>query len=145
MTMDAARADRALLWERSDAESGIERVAEPVAEQVDAERREGERRAREGGEPPGDVEEVAALGEHAPPRGRRRLDAEAEEADRRLRDDERGELEARDDDDGRRDVGQDVAEQDPRPARPERRPGPHAAPPLPPRHLPPHAPPPPHP
>src|SRR5260370_15334610 len=123
MTMDAARADRALLWERSDAESGIDRVAEPVAEQVDAERREGERRAREGGEPPGDVEEVAALGEHAPPRGRRRLDAEAEEADRRLHDDERGELEARDDDDGRRDVGQDVAEHAPLPTRPGRRGG----------------------
>src|SRR5207248_11141818 len=47
----------------SDPKLRIERVAEPVAEQVDAERREGERRARKRGEPPGEVEEVAALGQ----------------------------------------------------------------------------------
>src|SRR3989449_6682442 len=51
----------------SDSELWVQRVAEPVAEQVDAERREGERRARERGEPPRDVEKIAALGQHAAP------------------------------------------------------------------------------
>src|SRR6059036_148095 len=39
----------------SDSELWVQRVAEPVAEQVDAERREGERGAGERGEPPRDV------------------------------------------------------------------------------------------
>src|SRR2546422_89974 len=86
----------------SESELRIQRVAEPVAQQVDAERRERERCAGERGQPPRDVEKVAALREHAAPRGRGRLDAEAEEADRGLRDDEGRELEARDDDDGGR-------------------------------------------
>src|SRR5262245_64948333 len=60
---------------RSDPELGVERIAQPVAEQVHAERGERQRGAGERGEPPGDVEEVAALGEHAAPRGRRRLHA----------------------------------------------------------------------
>src|SRR2546425_332140 len=57
----------------------IERVAEPVAEEVHAERRQRQRRARKGGQPPRDVEEVAALGQHRAPRGSGRLNAEAEE------------------------------------------------------------------
>src|SRR6266436_5389628 len=57
----------------------IERAAEPVAEQVHAERRQRQRRARKGGQPPRDVEEVAALGQHRAPRGSGRLNAEAEE------------------------------------------------------------------
>src|SRR5947209_6408147 len=71
----------------SDPELGVQGVAQPVAEQIDAERRECEGRAGERGEPPGDIEEVAALGEHAAPRRRRRLHAESEKADRRLGDD----------------------------------------------------------
>src|SRR6267378_6211473 len=77
----------------SDPELRVQGVAQPVAEQVDAERRQRERRAGKRGEPPGDIEEVAALGKHAAPRRRGRLDAEPEKADRRLGDDERGELE----------------------------------------------------
>src|SRR5882724_10162984 len=106
---------------RSDSELRVEGVAQPVAEQIDTERRQREGRAGEGGEPPGDVEEVTALGEHAAPRRRRRLDAESEKADRCLGDDERRELEARDHDDGRRDVGQHVPEHEPHPSHAERR------------------------
>src|SRR5712691_11210143 len=105
----------------SESELRIQRVAEPVAQQVDAERRERERRAGERGQPPRDVEKVAALREHAAPRGRGRLDAEAEEADRGLRDDEGRELETRDDDDGGRDVRQDVPKEEADTAHPERR------------------------
>src|SRR6266571_458007 len=105
----------------SESELRIQRVAEPVAQQVDAERRERERCAGERGQPPRDVEKVAALREHAAPRGRGRLDAEAEEADRGLRDDEGRELEARDDDDGGRDVRQHVPKEEAGTAHPERR------------------------
>src|SRR5947207_9031255 len=105
----------------SDPELRIQGVAQPVAEQVDAERRQRERGAGERGEPPRDVQKVAALREHAPPRGGRRLDAEAEKTDRRLGDDERRELEARDHDDRRRDVGQHVTEHEPDASHPERR------------------------
>src|SRR5947207_16002375 len=78
---------------QSNPKLGIQRVAQPVAEEVHAECRERERRAGKRGEPPGHVEEVAALGEHAAPRRRRRLYAEAEVADRRLGHDELRELE----------------------------------------------------
>src|SRR5688500_8097838 len=75
-----------------DSEFRVEGVAQPVAEQVHPERGERERDAGEGGQPPRDVQEITALGEHAAPRGGGRLHAEAEEADGRLRHDELGEL-----------------------------------------------------
>src|SRR5437667_3288972 len=43
----------------------IEGIAQPVAEQVHAERGQGQRGPRERGEPPSHVEEVATLGQHA--------------------------------------------------------------------------------
>src|SRR5262245_37999369 len=76
----------------SDAELGIERVAQPVTQQVDAQRGEGQRGAGEGGQPPRDVEEVAALAQHAAPGRRGRLHAEAEKADGGLGHDELREL-----------------------------------------------------
>src|SRR5262245_24860618 len=82
-----------------DAELGVEDVAQPVPDEVDAQRGEGQREAGERGQPPRDVEEIAALREHAAPGGRGRLDAEAEERDGRLRHDELGELQARHHDD----------------------------------------------
>src|SRR5881392_3185915 len=96
----------------SDSELRVQGVAEPVAEQIDAERRERERGAGEGGQPPRDIQKVAALGEHASPGRRWRLYAEPEKADGGLRDDERRELETRDHDDGGRDIRQDVPEQE---------------------------------
>src|SRR5207249_11952822 len=94
----------------SDPELGVQGVAQPVAEQIDAERRECEGRAGERGEPPGDIEEVAALGEHAAPRRRRRLHAASEKADCRRGDHERRELEPSADEDGRRVVGKHETE-----------------------------------
>src|SRR5215831_7708329 len=102
-----------------DAELRVEDVAEPVAYEVDAERGERERGPRKGGEPPRDVEEVTALGEHAAPRRRRGLDAEAEEGNGRLGDDELRELQARHDDDGWHHVGKHVAEQRSRASHPQ--------------------------
>src|SRR5262245_26823708 len=84
---------------RSNAKLRIERVAEPVAEQVHAERRQRQRRARKGGQPPRDVEEVAALRQHRAPRGRGRLNTEAEERDGGLRHDELRELQTGHDED----------------------------------------------
>src|SRR5919106_4673608 len=79
---------RSMASSRSDAQLRVERVAQPVADQVDAERGERERRPWEGRQPPGDVEEIAALAQHATPGRGRWLDAEAEEADGSLGHDE---------------------------------------------------------
>src|SRR5206468_11802034 len=98
----------------------IEGVAEPVAEQVHAERRQRQRRARKGGQPPRDVEEVAALGQHRAPRGRGRLNTEAKERDGGFRHDELRELQAGHDDDRRRDVGEHVTEEQTRAAHAQR-------------------------
>src|SRR6185436_7221575 len=78
----------------SEPELGIERVAQPVAQQVDAQRGEGQRGAGESGQPPRDVEEVPRLAQHAAPRRRGRLHSEAEKADGRLGHDELRELQA---------------------------------------------------
>ena len=62
------------------------------------------------------VELVEALGEHAAPVEVGRLDAEAEEAERRQRDQREADRHGRLDDQRLRDVGQDVAGDDPPPA-----------------------------
>src|SRR4029450_13719051 len=62
----------------SGAEFRIEHVAQPVPDEIDAERGERQRRPGEGGQPPRHVEKIAALREHAAPGRRRGLHAEAE-------------------------------------------------------------------
>lgn len=57
-------------------------------------------------------DELLRLGQHRAPRARRRLDAEAEEAQRRLGQDEVAHAAGRGDDDHREDVGHDVAADD---------------------------------
>src|SRR5262249_45597454 len=79
-------------------EAGIERVAEAVPEQVDGEDGDGDDQPREGREPPGGAQEVAAVAEHGAPVGGRRLDAESEEAQCRAGDDGVGNAERRQDD-----------------------------------------------
>ena len=74
----------------------------------------------QGAQPPRHVQEVAALRQHAAPGGRGRLHAEAEEADGRLGHDELRELQAGHHDDGRRHVGQHVAEEQARATRAQR-------------------------
>src|SRR3989449_4553654 len=98
----------------------VEPVAERVAHQVDRERRQKDREPRERRDPPGVQHVHAALAEHVAPRRRRRLHAEPEEGQERLEDDHLGHLEGRDDDDGGHEVRQDLAEDDPRVAHPER-------------------------
>src|SRR5438128_10989945 len=83
----------------SDPELRVQGVAQPVAEQIDAKRREREGRAGQRREPPGDIEEVAALREHTAPRRRRCLDAEYEIGDRRVGDQAPRELQPHDHDD----------------------------------------------
>src|SRR5215475_12398021 len=59
---------------------GIERVAQAVAQQVEAEHREHDRRARKAEDPPGTAREVLVrIGEHRAPLGSRWLGAESEE------------------------------------------------------------------
>src|SRR5881275_244445 len=66
----------------------VERVPEAVADEVDRDDDDEQRQAREDGDPPV-LRALLAVGDQRAERGRRRLDAEAEERQRRL-DDDRG-------------------------------------------------------
>src|SRR5437763_14219792 len=90
----------------------VERVAEPVAHEVDAEHDRHDREAGEHRQPPLLRVGLPARDEHAE-RGRRRLDAEAEEREGRLRDDRRGDGDRPVDDDRPERVREDVPEHDP--------------------------------
>ncbi len=57
-------------------------------------------------------QEIPAIGQHAAPLGCGRADADAQEAQRRRRDDGRSDAHGGQDDDGRHDVGEQVAEDD---------------------------------
>src|SRR5688572_5014095 len=92
----------------------IERVAQAVAEQVEAEHRDEDRQPGEERQPGVGLDEGDVGLEVPPPAGRRRLRAEAEEAERGLHDDRGGDAERGGHDDRRQAVGQDVAEEDPR-------------------------------
>src|SRR6476661_8999104 len=89
----------------------IERVAQSVAHEVDAEHDHHDRQAREHGQPPLLRVRLTAGDEHAE-RGCRRLDAEAEERERRLGDDRCGDRDRPVDDDRAKRVREDVAEHD---------------------------------
>src|SRR6185369_6225 len=65
-------------------EARVEQIAEPVADQVDAEHHREDREAGEQGQPPAGGEVVASLVEHRAPAWRRGRDAEAEEGERGL-------------------------------------------------------------
>ena len=97
---------------RASAEPGIERVAQGVAEEIGAQHGDDDGQPGKRDQPPRRAEVLAALAQHAAPAGRRRLHAQAEEAERRLHDDQLRELEARDHQGGGDHVGGDVAEQD---------------------------------
>src|SRR5438094_1122120 len=89
----------------------IERVAQPVAHEVDAEHDHHDRQPRKHGQPPLLRVRLTARDEHAE-RGGRRLDPEAEERERRLGDDRRGNRDRPVDDDGAERVREDVAKHD---------------------------------
>jgi hypothetical protein len=61
---------------------GIERVAQAVAHQVEREHRDQDREARQRDDPPRALDELERAREHRAPLGRRRLRAQAEEAER---------------------------------------------------------------
>src|SRR3954454_22973056 len=85
------RLDRAALGGMSR----VERVAEGVAEQVEAEYRGADCDTGRDRRPWGVTQliEIPAVGDHGPPAWRRGLDAEAEERERRLGHDRRGDTE----------------------------------------------------
>src|SRR5262245_11305785 len=100
----------------------IERVPQAVADEVDADDDEDEHEAREHGQPPF-LRVVLAVDDQDPERRRRRLDAEAEERERRLCEDRSGDGERCVYDHGAERVREDMPEHDPhvaRAARPRR-------------------------
>src|SRR2546423_1438397 len=95
----------------------VERLAQTVADQVEAEHREDDRDARDDREERGRLEVVVHVREHRSPFGGRRvLRTEAEEAEAGDVDDRRRHRERPLDDHGRDRVGKDVREQDRAPA-----------------------------
>ena len=101
--------------------SGVERIAKAVTQQVEGQRGQDERQTGEDQEPPGDGEQVAVLGlgDHVPPRRRRRLHAEAQEAQRGLEHDVHRDEQSGVNDGQREQIGQDLDEHDAQVARPE--------------------------
>src|SRR6266446_5407878 len=90
----------------------IERVSEPVADEVDAEDDGDDREAWEHGQPPLLRIVLTRCDEHAE-RGRRRLDAEAEERERRFDEDRGGDRQRAVHDHGAERVREHVPEHDP--------------------------------
>src|SRR5439155_9100080 len=108
------------------AELRVERLAQAVADEVEAEDRDHDRDPRDEGEERRRLEVVVHVGEHRPPLGRGRvLRAEAEEAEAGDVDDRRGHGERALDDHGRDRVREDVREEDHRPPHADRARGEH--------------------
>ena len=63
-------------------QAGVDRIPQPVADQVDRQDREHDEKAGEGGNPPGRSHVVPAQGQVGPPLGGRRLHSHAEEVER---------------------------------------------------------------
>src|SRR2546428_10295720 len=95
----------------------IERVAEAVADEVDAEDDEHDRQPREGDEPPLARRGVLTVRDQLAERRRRRLHAEAEEREHGLDEDREADGERRVDDDRPGGVREHVAHDDPQIAR----------------------------
>src|SRR3989449_9636489 len=91
----------------------IERVAQTVAEEIEAEHGDEDREAGEERQPGVRLDEGDVGLEVPAPAGRRRLGAQAEEAEGGLDDDRRRDAQRGGHDDGRQAVRQDVAEEDP--------------------------------
>ena len=81
-------------WRSAPLQLGVERVAQAVAHEVEGEHGDQDGEAREGHHPPGAQDELARVGQHGAPFGRRRLGAEAEEAQGRGVEDGVGEARA---------------------------------------------------
>ena len=90
----------------------IEGVAQAVAQEIEGERRQQDGEPRHEDEPGCQAHEAIAAPHVGAPRGRGRLDADAEEAQARLGQEREGDGHRDLHDDGRRQVGQDVADED---------------------------------
>src|SRR5207302_9385263 len=88
----------------------VEGVGDSVAEQVEREHREEQRAAREGEVPPRRAVDGSRVGEHLPPAGSRRLDADAEIRQCSLEQDVLRNDQCRIDDDRRDEAREDLAE-----------------------------------
>src|SRR3989338_7243165 len=95
------------------AQAGVQRVAEPVAEEVEADHHDHDGEPGDRGDVGGDDEVTPGVGEHGAPLGRGRLDAEAEKREAGGREEHRRHAERRLDDDGGQTVGQEVTTEDP--------------------------------
>src|SRR6266850_5776867 len=95
----------------------IERVAQPVADEVDRDHREEDEEPGEERDPRRLVHVGGRVVQHVAPRRRGWLDAQAEERERALGDDRATDTERTGDDDRRERVGEDVPEDDPAVAR----------------------------
>ena len=91
---------------------GIDAIAEAVAQEIEPEHQHRDREPRKDGQMRRVEQMRPARVEHRSPARRRRLDAEAEEAERRLRDDRARHAERRLHDHGRKRRRQDVTEDD---------------------------------
>src|SRR5207248_2618244 len=94
-------------------ESRVERVANPVAEQVEGEHGDRDGETREEHEPPRRDEVRDRVGQHVAPRRRGGRDADAEEAERGLDDDGDTEVRRGQHEVGRDTLGQHVERHDP--------------------------------
>ena len=82
-TRRSSMSSSAIAIARQRRELRVERIAQAVAHEVEREHRDQDRQARIGDHPRRALDEFQRRGEHRPPFGRRRLRAEAEEAERR--------------------------------------------------------------
>ena len=89
-------------------------VGEAVADEAEADPDEDDHEARQGRDPPGREDAVLALGDHRAPLGRRRADAEAEIGEGREHQDVEHDVRHREDEARAQQVGEGVAEDDPR-------------------------------
>jgi hypothetical protein len=104
---------RLKLWpSRSAAQGGVQRVAQPIAQQVEPDHRQHDRDAREQDQPGRGAVVGLALVDHAAPAWRRRLDADPQEAQRRFRQDHGAGPDRHRDDDQPEHVRQQVTEDD---------------------------------
>src|SRR5215467_12849904 len=103
--------------------SRIQCVAQPVAEQVEAQHGDEDGQAGERGDPPGRGQELPTLDDHVAPARQRRLSPEPEVAQARLDQDRLAQQEAGLDDHDRQRVDEQVASEDARVTGPERRRG----------------------
>src|SRR5215469_2840466 len=91
---------------------GIEGVAHPIADEIDREHGDEDGKPGEGNRPPIVEEPVAGKGGHQPPFRRRRLGADADEAEGGGGQDGIAEIHRALDDDGRQRIGQRMAQHD---------------------------------